>query len=136
MDKGHHVLLALLDQSAVFDTVDHGILLERLSMSFSVRDGVLDCAVELSHRAVLYCQTSKYRVYETRVYLRCPSGLGAWPSAVCFIRGRPWKNCRRTWRHAHFYADDSQLYMSAKPQRTDDLAAQLLGCMEATQQIV
>jgi len=33
--------------------------------------------------------------------------------------------------NAHFYADDSQLYMSAKPQHTDDTTAQLLGCMDA-----
>ena len=36
--------------------------------------------------------------------------------------------------NAHFYADDLQLYMSAKPQHTDDVTAQLMGCMEATGQ--
>ena len=55
-------------------------------------------AAELSQWSVPYCQTSRYRFYEARVYLRCPSGLGTRPSAVCFIHGRPWKKCQRTWR--------------------------------------
>ena len=33
--------------------------------------------------------------------------------------------------NAHFYADDSQLYVSAKPQRTDDVSHRLRRCMEA-----
>jgi len=32
--------------------------------------------------------------------------------------------------HAHFYADDSQLYMSAKPQNTADATDRLLDRME------
>ena len=32
---------------------------------------------------------------------------------------------------SHFYADDSQLYISARPLDVANAAAQLVGCMEA-----
>ena len=41
MDNGKCVLLSLLDLSAAFDTVDHDILLHRMSTSFGVSGNVL-----------------------------------------------------------------------------------------------
>ena len=41
MNGQHVTLLVLLDLSAVFDTNDDGILLERLSSAFGVRDTAL-----------------------------------------------------------------------------------------------
>ena len=42
MDRGHVSLLGLLDLSAAFDTVDFGILWERLEKSYGIVGSILD----------------------------------------------------------------------------------------------
>ena len=136
MDKGHHVLLALLHQSAVFDTVDHGILSERLSMSFSVRDGVLDWLWSyLTERYYTVRHQSTESTRRVSIY-GVPQDSVLGPLLFVLYAADLGRIAGKHGVNAHFHADDSQLYMSAKPQHTDDTTAQLLGCMEATQQIV
>ena len=43
MDSQRVTLVVLLDQSVAFDTVDHDVLLNRLSTSFGVRGSALRC---------------------------------------------------------------------------------------------
>src|SRR6218665_2259865 len=77
VDKGHVTLLALFDVTAAFDTVDHGILLERLETSFSVVGRPL-----LWLRAFLTgCSVS--------VVMGSPGRIGLGLPLVC-LRGQYW----------------------------------------------
>lgn len=42
VDGGNAAILALIDQSVVFDTIDHSVLLDRLSARFGICDSSLD----------------------------------------------------------------------------------------------
>ena len=83
MNRQHVTLLVLLDLSAAFDTIDHGILLERLMSAFGVRDTALSWfASYLSGRTQ---QVLIDGTLSTKFELECsvPQGLCLWP--VLFV---------------------------------------------------
>ena len=111
----------LLDLSAAFDTFDHGILLQRLSTSFGVRDRALKW-----FRSHLFCRRQFVRcvgVSCAMVYVPCGVCQGSVLGSILFVfyiveRGNT----------VHQYADDSHIYGACRPNSTSARANALSRC--------
>lgn len=128
-DSGKVTALVLLDLSAAFDTVDHEILLSRLETDVGVKDTALSWFRSyLSGRSqVVSCagQQSSSRTVTCGV----PQGSVLGPLLFC-IYTRPLEQIVK--RHAvncHFYADDSQIYLSFDPSEAHAAASKLNECL-------
>ena len=134
IDKKKNVILTLLDLSAAFDTIDHGILLDRLEKRLGIRGVVLEWLRSyLTGRSQAVSIAGKTSGSSNLLY-GVPQGSVLGP-ILFTIYTLPIADI--TQRHnvnAHVYADDSQLYVSYnvhKRQNTsaDSAVAQIQNCI-------
>ena len=128
-DSGHVSVLSLLDLSAAFDTVDHGILIKRLQTTFGCSGTVLDWFTSyLSFRT----QSVFIGHASTPSALKCgvPQGsvLGLLLSTLYTQSLKP-VICQSGHSY-HFFADDSQLHNSSTPSDFPALVQSLKDCIE------
>jgi hypothetical protein len=129
VDEGDLAVLALLDLSAAFDTVDHAILLRRLQVTYGIRDSV-------------HCWFTSYLKDRTQ-YVRCGSSAST-PRVVAY--GVPEGSVlgpilfvlytadliRLIESHGlspHLYADDTQVYGFCRPGATAELQDRVSICL-------
>lgn len=130
MDKQEVSLLVLLDLSAAFDTIDHGILLDILENDFGITDSALMWVNSfLSGRKqriiINNCLSNEFN-------LECgvPQGSCLGPILFLLYSSRLFQIIAQHLPIAHGYADDTQLYYSFKPEAQDNAVQVIEECVD------
>ena len=128
-DAGNISLLALLDLSAAFDTVDYDILFQRLESDFGVTGDAL-----LWLRSYLQGRKQAVRcgeILSPACDLSCgvPQGSVLGPLLFLIYTASLHQVIERHGLCNHCYADDSEIYGSCSPRDSGTLRSQVLDCI-------
>ena len=115
MDNQRVTLLVLLDLSAAFDTIDHQVLLNRLYVTY----GITGTALKWFHS---YLSNRKQRILINGSYSSdfdlpqgVPQGSCLGPLLFTLYASKLFDVVESHLPNVHAYADDTQLYISFKP---------------------
>ena len=118
MDRQRVTLLVLLDLSAAFDTVDHRVLSRRLEVTYGITGTALQW-----FRSYLTGRTQ--RVYINQTYSDdfplphgVPQGSCLGPLLFTMYASKLFEVVKNHLPNIHAYADDTQIYLSFKPDST------------------
>ena len=120
IDGNSAVVLLLLDLSAAFDTVDHAILLQRMSSKFGIKGDALNWfRAYLSERSqVVYINGTTSDSYDVSCGVPQGSVLGPF---LYLIYTSPIGDILRSHKmNFHLYAEGTQIYISFKYQKQID----------------
>ena len=133
-DRGQVTLLALLDQSAAFDVIDHGILMDRLHHTFGFSGTALSwIGSYLSGRSqYVYFNGDSSKI--TQVEYGVPQGSVLGPLLFVLFTADITSMVEGYGLKAHSYADDLQIYSHVDPSDAQSLVLQISSCVESIQQ--
>jgi hypothetical protein len=131
VDRGQLSALVLLDLSAAFDTVNHDILLHRLSLNFGIQDSAL-CFL----RSYLTGRTQSVKIDSTvsqKVVLSTgvPQGSVLGPLLFTLYTTPLSYQLDSSNLSYHLYADDTQLYVSFRANDCNNAFAVLANTLDS-----
>jgi hypothetical protein len=132
MDNKKVSALVLLDLSSAFDTIDHNILLSRLSSYFGISDLALKLLTSyLQNRTQTVCIDSHFSP-PSPLSTGVPQGSVLGPLLFSLYTTPLSHTLQKSGISFHFYADDTQLYISFPPV----LSASPLSLLSSTLDLV
>jgi len=121
LDTKQCTILVLLDLSAAFDTIDHTILLQRLAETLGIKKNALAWFDSYLHnRSNAICIDTKFSE-QSDIQYGVPQGSVLGP-ILFTIYMMPLANVLKSFGISyHFYADDTQIYLSFDPSDPSSL---------------
>ena len=127
--NGKHTLLAMLDLSAAFDTVDHTILLERLAKSFGISDQALRWFASYLTERFQSVHFAGKTSSSTQVRCGVPQGSVLGPLLFLLYTADIGSIASKYNINSHSFADDTQLYLSGDPSEAQFLRSSIVACI-------
>ena len=129
LNKGNISVLALLEFSSAFDTIDHPILVYRLHTDIGFTDSVLQWSSSYLTNRTHYVILSIHRSALAPVHSGVPQGSVLSPILLTmYIKTLSAINDSNSIIH-HSFADDIQLHMSAPPDRISEQLHSIQSCI-------
>ena len=135
LDNRQCVLMVMLDLSAAFDTVNHGVLLDRLSTRYGVREKAHDWIRSYLSERRQYVTINGHKSVEHAKDCDVPQGSVLGPNLYEDYTAAPVGDIfRKHGINFSIYADDTQAYLEFEPSDLDTSVARLEVCLEEVRQ--